>query len=67
MEDRRNPEGDRRATLSRNHVGFPLVDRNGEYVVEDRRTVADRRLNNISVEEVDCDMYITTILRGVED
>jgi hypothetical protein len=32
-------------------VTFPLVDSNGVTVIRDRRTLPDRRLDNISLEE----------------
>ena len=32
-------------------VTFPLVDSNGITVIRDRRTLPDRRLDNISLEE----------------
>ena len=32
-------------------VSFPLIDKNGVTVIRDRRSIPDRRLNNISLEE----------------
>jgi hypothetical protein len=64
MEERRRPDGDRREKPTRDDVEFPLVDRNGKYVKEDRSTIADRRLNNIAVEEVDCDAYIAAVIKS---
>ena len=52
------------ARWKRDDVEFPLVDRNGKYVKEDRSTIADRRLNNIAVEEVDCDAYIAAVIKS---
>jgi hypothetical protein len=64
MEERRRPDGDRREKPTRDGVEFPLVDRNGKYVKEDRSAIADRRLNNIAVEEVDCDAYIAAVIKS---
>ena len=64
MEERRYPDSDRRDNPNRNDTEFPLADENGEYVEEDRSTIADRRLNNIAVEEVDCDAYIAAVIKS---
>jgi len=40
---------------------------NGEYVEEDRSTIADRRLNNITVEELDCEDYIVAVIKTEKD
>jgi hypothetical protein len=67
MEERRNPDSDRRDNLTRDDVEFPLVDESGEYVEEDRSTIADRRLNNIAVEELDCEDYIAAVIKAEKD
>jgi hypothetical protein len=67
MEEKRNRDGDRRQRLNRYGAEFPLVDENGEYIEEDRSSIPDRRLNNISAEEVDCIAYITEIINREEE
>ena len=67
MEERRHPDSDRRDNPTRNDIEFPLVDESGEFVVEDRSTIADRRLNNITVEELDCEDYIAAVIKTDKD
>ena len=67
MEDRRNCDDDRRNNLNRNSAEFPFIDKNGDYVEVDRSSIPDRRLSNISVEEVDCEAYIIAIIKTEQD
>ena len=67
MEDRRNCDDDRRNNLNRYSAEFPFVDKNGDYVEVDRSSIPDRRLSNISVEEVDCEAYIIAIIKTEQD
>ena len=50
VDRRKIPEG------SGNEI--PLIDADGQLIAEDRRSIPDRRLNNISVEELECSDYI---------
>jgi hypothetical protein len=67
MEEKRHPDSDRRDNPNRNDTEFPLADENGEYVEEDRSTIADRRLNNITVEDLDCEDYIAAVIKTEKD
>lgn len=67
MEEKRHPDSDRRDNPTRNDTEFPLADENGEYVEEDRSTIADRRLNNITVEDLDCEDYIVAVIKTEKD
>ena len=67
MEEKRHPDSDRRDNPTREDIDFPLVDENGEYIEEDRSTIADRRLNNIAVEELDCEDYIAAVMKTEKD
>ena len=67
MEERRHPDSDRRDNPTRKDSEFPLVDENGEYVEEDRSTIADRRLNNITLEELICEDYIAAVIKTEKD
>ena len=42
---------------------FPLLTSRGEVVESDRRVLADRRLDNISVEEISCEDFISEIAK----
>ena len=53
---------DRRKNPATSGNEIPLIDRNGPLIVEDRRIVQDRRLNNISLEEMECKDYIQAIV-----
>ena len=67
MKERRHPDIDRRENPTRYDIKFPLVDENGEYVEEDRSMIADRRLNNIAVEELDCEDYTAAVINSEKD
>jgi hypothetical protein len=42
---------------------FPLLTNRGEVVESDRRVLPDRRLDNISVEEISCEDAIAEIAK----
>jgi len=66
MRDRRVRAADRRQA-SASSGELPLVDDKGELVELERRNVPDRRLDNISVEEVDCRDYIHLVVAEKKD
>ena len=66
MRERRVRAADRRQT-SASSGDLPLVDDMGELVELERRNVPDRRLDNISVEEVDCRDYIHLVVAEKKD
>lgn len=43
------------------YKGFPLFNNRGELIESDRRYIPTRRINDISVEEVDCFEFISEI------
>ena len=66
MKNRRNCKGERRDTLNRNSTEYPFIDKSGEYIEVDRSSIPDRRLSNISVEEIDCEAYISAIIKNLQ-
>jgi hypothetical protein len=66
MRERRVRAADRRQA-SASSGDLPLVDNKGELVELERRNVPDRRLDNISVEEVDCRDYIHLVVAEKKD
>ena len=66
MRERRVRAADRRQA-SASSGELPLVDDKGELVELERRNVPDRRLDNISVEEVDCRDYIHLVVAEKKD
>ena len=66
MRERRVRAADRRQA-SASSGELPLVDDKGELVELERRNVPDRRLDNISVEEVDCRDYIHLVVPEKKD
>ena len=66
MSERRVRAADRRQA-SASSGDLPLVDDKGELVELERRNVPDRRLDNISVEEVDCRDYIHLVVAEKKD
>ena len=66
MRERRVRAADRRQA-SASSGDLPLVDGKGEFVELERRNVPDRRLDNISVEEVDCRDYIHLVVAEKKD
>lgn len=53
MNDKRIRPYDRRKNLDTPED--PFYDSHGELIKHDRRKTPDRRLNNIEVEEIECD------------
>ncbi len=43
------------------YKGFPLYSNRGELIESDRRYLPTRRINDISVEEIDCSEFISDI------
>lgn len=43
------------------YTDFPLFNNRGEAIESDRRYIPTRRINDISVEEVDCSEFISEI------
>ena len=66
MRERRVRAADRRQA-SASSGDLPLVDDMGELVELERRNVPDRRLDNISVEEVDYGDYIHLVVAEKKD
>jgi hypothetical protein len=66
MRERRISAADRRQA-SASSEDLPLVDDKGELVELERRNVPDRRLDNISVEEIDCRDYIHLVAAEKKD
>ena len=66
MREKRIRAADRRQA-SASSGDLPLVDNKGELVELERRNVPDRRLDNISVEEVDCRDYIHLVVAEKKD
>jgi hypothetical protein len=66
MSERRVRAADRRQAPA-SSGDLPLVDDKGELVELERRNVPDRRLDNISVEEVDCCDYIHLVVAEKKD
>ena len=66
MRERRVRAADRRQA-SASSGDLPLVDNKGELVELERRNVPDRRLDNISVEDVDCRDYIHLVVAEKKD
>ena len=58
MKQRLTRGADRRKIPEASGNGIPLIDADGQLIAEDRRSIPDRRLNNISVEELECSEYI---------
>jgi hypothetical protein len=58
---------DRRKNSAGRICEIPLIDQKGDVIAEDRRTLPDRRLNNISVEELECSEYIQAIVKQEEE
>lgn len=54
MKQRLTPDVDRRKIPEASGNEIPLIDADGQLIAEDRRSIPDRRLNNISVEELEC-------------
>lgn len=64
MIERRSGGPDRRCNLSENAYG--KLPANAAYLaMDDRRKIPDRRLNNIHLEEIDCDEFIRSISKKV--
>ena len=42
---------------------FPFYTRNGEAIESDRRHLPDRRMDNIEVEEISCEDFISELSR----
>ena len=63
MNEKRIRNNDQRQWLAPSNLGLLLFDDNGDRIKQDRRKTPDRRLNNISVEEVDCGTYISKIIK----
>ena len=59
MQERRKIE----RRINQQACVFPLLTSRGEVVESDRRILADRRLDNISVEEISCEDFISEIAR----
>jgi hypothetical protein len=58
MKQRLTRGVDRRKIPDAGENEIPLIDANGQLIAEDRRSIPDRRLNNISVEKLECSEYI---------
>ena len=58
MKQRLTRGVDRRKIPEASGNEIPLIDADGLLIAEDRRSIPDRRLNNISVEELECSEYI---------
>jgi hypothetical protein len=57
-----------RRKIQRRHNGrdcdFPLQTRDGKIIDTDRRHLPDRRMDNITVEEITCEDFISELSRS---
>jgi hypothetical protein len=64
VKEKRSRNSDRRQESPvESELELPLFDDDGNFIIEDRRAIQDRRLNNISIEEVEYEDYINQIIK----
>jgi hypothetical protein len=66
MKQKLSRGADRRKGSTPHEREIPLIDQRGHLIAEERRMIPDRRLNNISVEELECSEYIQAIVEQEE-
>ena len=67
MKQRLTRGADRRKIPEASGNEIPLIDADGLLIAEDRRSIPDRRLNNISVEELECSEYIRVFVEDEQE